>query len=433
MRIRIPFHDLTQRLVEALPDPAEYKGCIVAYCIGLILGYAVLTVSRPYPGFPLGGPADFTIFYTAAHIIRAGQGDRLYDLALQTKVQQSFLRPHGWIMQNGLLPYNYPPVAAFLYLPFSFMRLQWAFHAWNAVNIGLALVCIRLLTPSDINRRSRKTVLTISLAVFSFYPVFRVFWNGQTTLLIALCLVLTYVWLREGKETLAGMALGLGLLKPQLIVTLLLVLIYRRRWRSVLGFGASAFMLMVLSAIAVGSRGLRSYLALVVSIPYWNGFGGMVPGFMVNIRGTVARIAQPLTSFFGVRVTSAQVTALTGLLSLPVLALLLFIWKGLWNTGSDKFRLQYALTMMGSLLLSFHLYDYDVSLLLIAGFLVADYFASRGEKRKGLLLICAGHVGHFLPWFFFDKPGWAQSVQIVIVALAIPLIRRVGSGGCTSE
>jgi hypothetical protein len=278
-----------------------------------------------------------------------------------------------------------------------------------------------------------KAFLTMSLAVFSFYPVFRVFWNGQSTLLIALCMVLSYTWLRRNKEGLAGVGLALGLLKPQLVITLLLVMMYRRRWRFVFGFATGAAMLAVVSAIMVGSNGLASYVALMQSASSPHGFAGIVPAFMVSIRGTVARLTQLFSLHFGASLTAAEEGVFTAILCLPVLALLLSIWRGNWDTSSDRFQIQYALTIVASLLLSYHLYDYDLSLLMIPGFLVAGYFSSRGELRTGLLLVCAAHVGPFLPWFFFDKPGWAQTLQVLILALAMPLIRHARPAGSLSE
>ena len=57
--------------------------------------------------------ADFTNFYTGWSIVLAGDGQRLYDLAIQARVQQQIL--DGRSFADGLLPYVNPP---HLTLPF---------------------------------------------------------------------------------------------------------------------------------------------------------------------------------------------------------------------------------------------------------------------------------------------------------------------------
>ena len=440
MRTRYCSGGLCKSFVSVMPDPQEFQGCIAAYSVGLLVGYAIQMFFQASARFPFGGPADFTIFYTAAHIVRSGQRHGLYDLALQAKVQQSILLPYGGFMQNGLLPYNYPPFGALLFLPVSFLPLGCAFHTWNALNMGLTVALIALLVRSIRKSYSLRTFVTISLAVLSFYPVARVFGYGQSSLWVAFWVALSYFWLKGGKDLLSGMGLAAGLLKPQLVLTLLLVLLYRRRWRFVLGFAATASVLLGLSAILVGEKGLSSYLALLQSAISPDGFGAIAPVLMPNIRGTAARLTQALVPYFNAPLTSAGAAALTALLSLPVLAIVLWIWKGQWNTDSDRFQLQYAITIICSLLLSPHLGDHDLSLLVIVGFLASGYFSSRGNAKAGLLFICTGHLGYFLTVLFSENHVRAQIIQVLVLALAIPLIKQMryashpsGRTGMTSD
>src|SRR5512147_120567 len=97
---------------ERFDDPIKSRRYFLAYCLGCCLGFCGYWFSRTSPGFPFGGPSDFTTFYTGALIIRSGNAQQLYDLITQAGVQKSLLLPYGWLFKDGLLPYIYPPFFA---------------------------------------------------------------------------------------------------------------------------------------------------------------------------------------------------------------------------------------------------------------------------------------------------------------------------------
>src|SRR5579864_2403707 len=69
-------------------------------CLHLLL--FVGAWSRVRQGYP-----DFTIFYTAARMVREGLGHQLYDLRAQYRVQEEFAK--GIQSRVGPLPYIHPP------------------------------------------------------------------------------------------------------------------------------------------------------------------------------------------------------------------------------------------------------------------------------------------------------------------------------------
>lgn len=82
-------------------DPKIARRYFITYCLGCCLGLAGIWFRQAPPGFPLGCPSDFTSFYRAAHIIRAGEGANLFDLETQARFQDPWLRAHG---QGSIVP-----------------------------------------------------------------------------------------------------------------------------------------------------------------------------------------------------------------------------------------------------------------------------------------------------------------------------------------
>jgi hypothetical protein len=91
------------------------------------------------------GYPDFTIFYSAGKMVRAGMARSLYDERVEFQVQRQFA-PNVSI-RHGALPYNHPPFEALLFVPFTHLPYLPAYLAWNAVNLGLMGVrsCLRHL------------------------------------------------------------------------------------------------------------------------------------------------------------------------------------------------------------------------------------------------------------------------------------------------
>ena len=421
--------DATKRLRQALTqrlNSREMTRCFfLGYCVAMILVYALWVPTMAQPGFPVWGPGDFTAFYTAAHIIRDGNAHRLYDLSLQTQVQQRFLVPHGWTFLDGLLPYNNPPFFAAIFVPLSFLPLAWAFHVWNIVNIILIIASIKLLLHHQ-RRRSNGDLIAASLAVFAFFPVLQGLVNGQSSFLLLFTLVLTYLALKSKQDYLAGATLALALIKPQLVVVIVAIMLYRRRWRTLLALSVTAVVLLLASLVIVGVDGVMDYAGLIRQMLGSDSFHGLHPAPMPNLRGTVYRFGQLYHTYFGVKPSSVTLKAVTLLLSVPVFVLVLRIWKGPWDATSHRFDLRFSQTVVGTLLLSPHLYSHDLTLLILVGFLLVNCFAREASNVRAHRMIAIAHVAAVLPFIFWGGGGQAQIIAFLLVWFMIMMAKETG-------
>lgn len=421
-----------QSLVRRPGSHGRSRRFFMAYCVAMILAYAILAPTTARPGFRLWGPGDFPAFYTAGHIIRDGNAHRLYDFSLQAQVQQAFLLSHGWTFAGGLLPYNYPPFFAPIFVPLSYLPLAWAFQVWSLVNIVLVLASTGLLLHVQ-KKRSRRDLATAGLVVLAFFPVFRGLYNGQTNFLILFVVTLSYLALKSKRDYLAGVTLALGLVKPQLVVVIAAMLLYHRRWRAVSAFGITGAVLLFISWMMVGVDGFISYVDLVRQMSNWDSIAGIYPAAMPNLRGTVYRLGQLYHTWSGTDLSPTMLRGVILLLSAAVFVLVLRTWKGPWNPTSPTFDRQFGQTVIGTLLVSPHLNGHDLTLLILVGFLVVSCFACQGRSAHAHRMIAVGHVTPALSLAALGSAGQAQVVALLLLVYMLILDKERAHTAGTTE
>jgi hypothetical protein len=417
------FHERSQA-------PGVAERYFITYCLGCCLGLAGIWFLQAPPGFPLGGPSDFTSFYTAAHIIRAGEGANLYDLETQARFQDPWLRPHGWVFKDGLMVYVYPPFFALPFLPLTFLPLGWAFHIWNIVSAFLLFAAIRTMIGRGGASRFGHPAL-ILLIVVSFFPVFEVFNKGQSTFLLLYLLAVFYCQLRRGRDLPAGIALGLGLMKPQLTLLFLLWGITRKSWRMIAAFFATALALAAASLAIVGPGGIRQYLLLSRTAMSWDGPYSFLPALMPNLRGTLFRINR-LLGWLGLDTLCGRDIFILSLIATCIVVGLLIYCRMRGGRYENAFDLNFTLVLLASLAVPPYVYNHDLALTLLVGFIVSSLYQATGATLSARRFVAAGHIALMLALAFFPKELSAQIVFFILCGAILMICRFKRDAVCRS-
>ena len=194
---------------------------------------------------------DFTFYYAAARIGLAHGWSSIYDLTLQ----QAQLDAMGsGIKIAELARYISPPPVAWMAVPFTVIPYEAGYVVWSALLL-LALAATWFLAAPGAGR-SRVVHL---IAAIAWVPVIYALQLGQPGLFVALGVAGSYVLLRGGREFLAGLALGVLVLKPQLGFLIPLTLLVSGRYRAFAGAAVVLGALALASAINVGPDGIATY------------------------------------------------------------------------------------------------------------------------------------------------------------------------------
>jgi len=313
---------------------------------------------------------DFRAYYTAGKMMLAGVSRDFYDLTTQLEAQRWFV-PELADSSRVMLFLN-PPFLAIPLAAVSLWRLEIAYGLWAVLNIIIfAIVYRRLLDAvSPLENRSRRLT---RLAILSFCPVWATLVHGQVSFLILLSLLGAWAALRSGRDFHGGLWLGLALVRPQLLLVVVLMLVWRRRWAAVAGFAVAAGAALLTSLALVGGEGLAQYTRLLAMVAQGGDQYTVHPQLMVTWRGFCCQLLQ----------TNDPVQVwpwwLTGLL-LTVVALLV-AWRGPWTPTTPRFDLQWALLIVAAIFSSPHLNAHDYSLLLLAGVLISRFLAHTPVTR----------------------------------------------------
>ena len=312
----------------------------------------------------LAGP-DFFSFYAAARLYVLKGGSAVYDLAQQRQLE---LQITGQAADRFIvLPYFHPPYYTLLIAPLAALSYQQAYFAMAAFNLLLGVALIALLVRSSLSIHGRAAVVASAL-IAGFFPLFVTLLQGQSDLVVLVPLAAAYAAWARGRHGWAGIFSALALSKPQLLLLIPVLFLARRAWRALAGFAAVVAALGLVSVIGFGFGAVVSYLGAVGA---W-AFGGKLPtgGQLVYTDTAVYSLRNILEALPG----GGKAVALVILVLLLALVALSLSWR------PDKPRLDFALAVAASLVLSPHQNVHDLALLIIPGFALAD-LALSGQLR----------------------------------------------------
>lgn len=311
----------------------------------LVVQIAIWSVFLPKGG--LRGVADFRPFYTGGYMIRTGHAKELCNYDAQKRFEDALVP----VDIDFMLPIIHLPFEELLFVPLSFFSYRIAYLIFLAVNCALVALCIRML-------RSRTRLLSQRWKWFpvllfaAFYPVSRAAVQGQDSI-IMLTLLVGALWsLDHDRDLTAGLLIGAGVFKFQIVIPMMLLFLLWRRWRVVTGFALSGTTAALISLWLVGWHGAREYartlLAMTVSLNSKSAIlhYGAIPTSMFNLRGLATALLSGSLSRVGLLVVIVAS-------SMTILAV----------AARQHPSLQVAI--MASSLVSYHFLSHDATILMI--------------------------------------------------------------------
>jgi len=312
----------------------------------------------------LRGP-DFFNFYAAAKLYVTNGGAAVYDVAMQRQVELQITGqdPSRFIV----LPYFHPPYYTLLIAPLAFLDYRHAYYVMAAFNVLLVAALIAILVSTSLRVHGRGW-LVASAMIAGFFPLFVTVLQGQSDLVVLVPLAGAYAAWGRGRYGLAGALSALALAKPQLLLLIPVLFITRRAWRALAAF---AGVLAGLGLLSVATFGIGAVLAYLGAVGTW-AITGRLPNTheLVYTDPAVYSLRNILEAVPG----GGKFVAFVILVLLLALVALSLSWR------PDKPRLDFALAIAASLVLSPHQNVHDLALLVIPGFALAD-LALDGQLR----------------------------------------------------
>jgi GT2 family glycosyltransferase len=316
----------------------------------------------------LQGP-DFFSFYAAAQIYTQRGGSAVYDILVQKQYELavSHLSPDGFI----ILPYFHPPYYTLLIAPLASLSYRNAYYAMTAFNVLLAISLVVILVRNS-ERIHRRAVIVASALIAGFLPLFVTILQGQSDLVVLVPLAAAYTSWSRGRRGWAGVFSALALSKPQLLLLIPVLFIARRAWRALAGFAAT---MLALALVSIAGFGLTPVLGYLSSVGSWAVGGSLsTEGQKVYTDTAVYSLRHILEILPG----GGKIVAFVILVILLGLVAVSLSWR------PDKPRLDFALAIAASLVLSPHQNVHDLALLIIPGFVLADLALSGTLRWPGM-------------------------------------------------
>jgi hypothetical protein len=315
--------------------------------VAFIAGRALLSV----PADTKDDKHDFSEFYCAAQIVAVGFGPGLYDIHLQSQFITRVAAIHAF--------YERPPFYTLIFLPFTFFSYKMALRLWMIISLGLLAAAAWLI--------EAHTKVTLAIAQYTripadfglvlvlfvtFGPATTCLLLGQDSMLLLLVYTIVFLLLKRNSQFAGGCVLALGLFKFQFIVPFVLILLARRRWPAIAGFATVGGLLILVSTAISGLQSLRTYPSFLVFDSLNQQTAGFQPESMPNIRGIVYLLSnrwiEPSLSQIFVVVLSVCT-----------------LWFAAKRWQDAQFDFSFSAAILATLLTSYHLYKYDLTLLLL--------------------------------------------------------------------
>lgn len=201
---------------------------------------------------------DFRLIYGAALDGWNNGYAHLYDLPAQKAAVESLGPGAYWS------PFLNPPTLAWIATPFLAMPFEVALFLWTLLIVGAALLAWRLVAPGPGLTRAAHLALFLGL-----FPTAYGLMVGQPVALVAAAVAVAW-WLADHKRpVLAGLALGLIAIKPQLALLVPVCLLVAGHGRLFAAWLLATVVMVAVALVLLGPDGIQRYRDALSMASQW--------------------------------------------------------------------------------------------------------------------------------------------------------------------
>jgi hypothetical protein len=362
------------------------------------------------------GKNDFPVFYSSAQMVSEGQASRLYDF----NAENSFVHR---ISDVTRAPNNHLPYELLIFIPFSHLKFGIAHILWTLLNL-IILAAIALIM-HDIWPKASNVSLTF-LTLLAFFPVCYCLLQGQDSILLLFLFVMSFWFSRRGQDDAAGFVLAFGLFRPQLVLPFALVAFLAGKWKFVRGFIPGAFLAVALSTWVVGFHGMAEYARVLISQGTQNSAVALAerwqvhPGLMPTLRG-----------FLWMSLPSSVPGIIQAFLLLAGVSLGLSWAATRIRSAKDEATLDlaFALAVAASVLVSYHSFLHDFSLIILPVLIVSNLVPrwTRLTQRGAYSIVMVGFLLFLTPLYLVLLVTAKLGFLILPTIAGLWMVRRWGA------
>jgi hypothetical protein len=364
---------------------AVYTGAI------LLLQLAVLAIGMQKADIVA---TDFRIFRAGARLALQGNAAAAYDpQALFAAMQQSAA---GVLKPNPAYRWFYPPGFLLLLMPLAVLPLMAAYAAWTMAGVAAVFASLRRILPQG----------GFILPMLAFFPFFHTVVVGQNALLTAAC-ACGGMLLMDRRPGLAACCFAVLSAKPHLFILLPVLLACAGAWRLLLMTAAIAVAANLLAIAVLGSGLVPEFLH------------GLAAARQLAESGDLPAVRMP-TVYAMLRL--AGVGPIAALASHAAVALLAAaVACAVWRKCPDL-DLKAAAFMLATLMVSPHLFEYDLTWFGMALAWLASHCQQGGWPRGTRTMLAAAWIFPLLNEIS-SQLLHLQPLPLVLVALLLVIFK----------
>ncbi len=356
---------------------------------------------------------DFGFFYAHGQVFASGDLANVYSVGAAAPYREAlaaYSNVQGVAMPSGPVPY--PPIYGWLVGLLTAAPAPQAFAIWTGINAiaGVALAWrAASFFPAD------RRLLVGGLALIPTAVVFSL-WFGQPQLFLAVAFGEAFVAFRKGRDLTAGVLLAVLLFKPQYLLLILLILLWKGRWNAIAGFIAGGLVILAASVLVAGPATFVAYIGTLIESATASGgalFTAVAPEVMVNWRALVLGVPLGIPSVVQV--------AITLILTAVTVVAVLIAWRAPWLPNGPRFAGQMTLLSVATVLTAWHSHIHGASMIVVplAAFLASGLGRDLVERLIGLGIRALVGAAIVSPWLWFAVLNRSHTEANRMVTLAL--------------